>query len=59
MKSLKFVFKYTPKYFGPFALTVVSMILLVGVQLPLQQAVEELSLLVGVQSLHQQAVGVL
>lgn len=33
MKSLKFVFKYTPRYFGPLALTVVSMLLLVGVQL--------------------------
>ena len=33
MKSLKFVFKYTPKYVGPLALTVVSMLLLVGVQL--------------------------
>ncbi len=33
MKSLKFVFKYTPKYVVPLALTVVSMLLLVGVQL--------------------------
>ena len=33
MKSLKFVFKYTHKYVGPLALTVVSMLLLVGVQL--------------------------
>jgi len=33
VKSLKFVFKYTHKYAGPLALTVVSMLLLVGVQL--------------------------
>jgi ATP-binding cassette subfamily B protein len=33
LKSLKFVFKYTHKYVGPLALTVVSMLLLVGVQL--------------------------
>ena len=33
MKSLKFVFKYTHQYVGPLALTVVSMLLLVGVQL--------------------------
>jgi len=33
VKSLKFVFKYTHKYVGPLALTVVSMLLLVGVQL--------------------------
>jgi ABC-type multidrug transport system fused ATPase/permease subunit len=33
VKSLKFVFKYTHKYVAPLALTVVSMLLLVGVQL--------------------------
>ena len=33
MKSLGFVFKYTKKYKGPLALTVGSMLLLVGIQL--------------------------
>ena len=33
VKSLKFVFKYAQKYVGPLALTVVSMLLLVGAQL--------------------------
>ncbi|HSR32325.1 MAG TPA: ABC transporter ATP-binding protein, partial [Anaerolineae bacterium] len=33
MKSLGFVFKYTKRYKGPLALTVVSMLLLVGIQL--------------------------
>ena len=33
MKSLKFVFQYTPKYRGVLILTVLSMLLLVGVQL--------------------------
>lgn len=33
MKSLKFVFQFTPKYTGVLTLTIVSMLLLVGVQL--------------------------
>jgi ATP-binding cassette subfamily B protein len=33
VQSLKFVFKYAQRYAGPLALTVVSMLLLVGVQL--------------------------
>lgn len=33
MKSLKFTFKYARRYMGPLTITVISMLLLVGVQL--------------------------
>jgi ATP-binding cassette subfamily B protein len=59
MKSLGFVFKHTTKYKGPLALTVVSMILLVGIQLLAPWLVKTMIATVTDPTVGPEAVGVI
>jgi ATP-binding cassette subfamily B protein len=59
MRSLGFVFKHTTRYKGPLALTVVSMILLVGIQLLAPWLVRTMIATVTDPTVGPEAVGVI